>query len=57
MPIMHANIAEAAAKYTAHDDDDRSGEAVARGLSSSALGLCLSPVGKALSEEGLAVMY
>lgn len=55
MPIMHANIAEAAAKYTAHDV--RSGDAVARGLSSSALGLCLTPAGKALSEEGPAVMY
>ena len=60
MAIRHANIAEAAAKYTAHDNDDRSGDAVARGLlhslSSSGLGLCLTPVGKGFS-EGPAVMY
>ena len=55
MAIRHATIAEAAAKYTVHDDD-RSGDAVAGQLSSSALGLCLTPVGKAFS-GGLAVMY
>ena len=55
MAIRHATITEAAAKYTVHDDD-RSGDAVAGQLSSSALGLCLTPVGKAFS-GGLAVMY
>ena len=51
MAIRHANIAEAAAKYTGHDKD-RSGSTVARGLSSSGLGLCLTPVGEAFSVKG-----
>lgn len=55
MAIKHANIPEAAAKSTVHDDDDRL-EAVARGLLSFAWGLCLTP-GKVLSEKGPVVMY
>ena len=54
--IRHATIAEAAAKYTAHGNDDRSGDTMAGQLVSSALGLCLTSVGKVFS-EGPAVMY
>jgi hypothetical protein len=45
MAFKHANIPDAAAKSTAHDNDDRL-DAVAGGLLSSALGLCLTPVCK-----------